>query len=96
MSNTVVYIIIIIILQIILECTGEAPVNATVTVQCNETGVVYFNTTLVMYAQTPINITGSVSVPQYAKCSLSVLFSNAIGSSEPLVMPFGECSVNTT
>ena len=83
-------------MQVILECTGEAPENATVTIQCNETGVVYFNTILVEYAHRPMNITGSVSVPQNEQCSLSVVFSNNNGSSEPFVLIFGKCPVNTT
>ena len=64
--------------------------NVTVTIQCNGTDV-YKNTTEVEYGHTPMNITGSVSVPQYEQCTLSVVFSNAVGSSEPL---FCECFVH--
>ena len=48
------------------------------------------------YAHTPMNITGLVSVPQYEQCLIIVVFSNAVGSSEPFVLLFGECSVNAT
>ena len=48
------------------------------------------------YAHTPMNITRSVSVPQYEQCNIGIVFSNAVGSSEPFVLPFGECSVNVT
>ena len=48
------------------------------------------------YAHRPMNITGSVLVPQNKQCSLSVVFNNANGSSEPFVLSFGECSVNVT
>ena len=48
------------------------------------------------YAHTPRDITGSVSVPQNELCSLIVVFSNAVGSSEPFEMIFSECPVNVT
>ena len=80
-------------MQITLECTGEAPENATVTIQCNETGVVYDDTTLVEYAIQPMNITGLISVPQYQQCTISIVFSNEAGSSEPFILPFSKYSV---
>ena len=83
-------------MQVILECTGEAPENVTVTIKCNETGVIYKNTTEVEYAHTPMNITGSVSVPQYEQCNISIVFSNNNGSSKPFIKTFGECSLNAT
>ena len=79
-----------------MECTGEAPENATVIIQCNETGVVYDNTTLVEYAKQPMNITGSVSVPLYEQCAISIVFSNEAGSSEPFILAFGKYSVNAS
>ena len=77
-------------MQVILECIGEAPVNATVTIQCNETGEVYSNTHLVEYAHRPMNIMGSVSVPRYEQCSLKIVFSNTNGSSEPFIKPLSK------
>uniref|UniRef100_A0A1X7TVI5 Fibronectin type-III domain-containing protein n=1 Tax=Amphimedon queenslandica TaxID=400682 RepID=A0A1X7TVI5_AMPQE len=74
--------------QVTLECTGEAPENATVIIECNGTGVVYDDTALVEYAKQPNNITGSVPVPQYQQCTLSVVFSNEAGSSEPFILAF--------
>uniref|UniRef100_A0A1X7TPR6 Fibronectin type-III domain-containing protein n=1 Tax=Amphimedon queenslandica TaxID=400682 RepID=A0A1X7TPR6_AMPQE len=41
-------------IPVTIECTGEVPENATVTIQCNGTGVVYDNTELVEYAKQPI------------------------------------------
>ena len=79
-----------------LECTGEAPENATVTIKCSGTGVIYKDTTEVEYAHRPMDITGSVSIPQYEQCSLSVVFSNAVGSSELFIKTFGECPVYVT
>ena len=73
-----------------MECVGEAPENATITIQCTGTGVVYDNTTLVKYATPPINITGSVSLPQNQQCNISIVFSNGNGSSEPFIQPFGK------
>ena len=76
--------------QVTLECTGEAPENATVIIQCNGTGVVYDNTTLVESATKPMNITGLISVPQYQQCNISIVFSNEAGSSEPFILAFGK------
>ena len=73
-----------------LNCTGESPENATVTIQCNETGVVYNRTYLVDYANQPMNITGLISVPQYQQCTISIVFSNEAGSSEPFILAFGK------
>lgn len=61
----------------------------TVTIQCNETGIILTETTLVKHALRPMNITGSVSIPQYQQCSISITFSNAIGSSESLILLLG-------
>ena len=76
-----------------MECTGEAPVNVTVTIQSTGTGVVFANIYLVEYANQPMNITGSVSVPQYQQCTISIVFSNEAGSSEPFILAFGKYSV---
>ena len=40
-----------------------------------------------------MNITGSESVPQYEQCSLIVVFSNAVGSSEPFEVTLGKVNV---
>ncbi|XP_019852317.1 PREDICTED: uncharacterized protein LOC109582139 [Amphimedon queenslandica] len=71
-----------------LECTGEAPGNIRVVLQCNGTGVVYDIIYLVEYARQPINITGSVPVLQYQQCNISIVFSNEAGSSEPFILAF--------
>ena len=55
--------------------------------------MVYTDTTLVEYAHTPRDITGSVSVPQYERCSLIVVFSNAVGNSEPFETTLGKVNV---
>lgn len=64
-----------------MNCTGEAPQNVTVTIQCNETGIVYNNTVLVVYGL--INITGEASIPPNQQCNVSVVSSNDAGSSGP-------------
>lgn len=73
-----------------MECTGEAPENATATVQCGEEN----NTDifLVEYANQSIDINKTLSLPlrYYQQCSLSVIFSNDAGNSEPLVLKLGE------
>ena len=63
-----------------MNCTGEAPQNVTVTIQCSETGIVYNNTVLVVYGL--INITGEASIPPNQQCNVSVVSSNGAGSSE--------------
>ncbi|XP_019857485.1 PREDICTED: uncharacterized protein LOC109585796 [Amphimedon queenslandica] len=75
-------------IPITLECTGESPENVTVTIQCNGTGVVYDDTTLVEYAKEPMNITGSVPTPLNEQCNISIVFSNEAGSSEPFILAF--------
>ena len=71
-------------------CTGEFPGNITVTIQCNETDVVFNNIYLVENAFIPVNITGSVSVPQYQQCNISIVFSNEADSSEPFILACGK------
>lgn len=80
--------------QITIECIGEAPENVTVTIQCNETDV-YNSTTEVdyIYVQKPANITGSVCVPQNEQCTISIVFINSIGSSNPYELKFSKCYV---
>ena len=58
--------------------------------QCNETGVVYDNATLVENANQPMNITGSVPVPLNQQCNISIVVSNGAGSSEPFTLGFGK------
>uniref|UniRef100_A0A1X7T8X5 Protocadherin domain-containing protein n=1 Tax=Amphimedon queenslandica TaxID=400682 RepID=A0A1X7T8X5_AMPQE len=74
-------------IPVIIECTGESPENATVTIQCNGTGIVFTSTELVEYSQ-PRNITGSVLVPLYEECNISIVFSNRVGSSELFTLEF--------
>ena len=64
-----------------MNCTGEAPQNVTVTIQCNETGVVYNNTVPVVYGL--INITDEALIPPNQQCDVSVVSSNDAGSSKP-------------
>ena len=78
-----------------MDCTGEAPENASITIQCNETGVVYDITELVEYTAQPRNITGSVPVPLKQQCNISIVFSNEAGSSEPFTLAFSKYSVDT-
>ena len=76
-------------LQIILECTGEAPENVTVTIQCNETGII-FNTTYTMEPDSrPMDITEQLSIPQHQECNISALFMNANGS-DLFIMEFSK------
>ena len=63
-----------------MKCTGEAPQNVTVTIQCNETGVVYNDTVPVVYGL--INITGETSIPPNQQCDVSVVSINDAGSSK--------------
>uniref|UniRef100_A0A1X7TCW2 Uncharacterized protein n=1 Tax=Amphimedon queenslandica TaxID=400682 RepID=A0A1X7TCW2_AMPQE len=80
-------------LQIIVECTGEAPENATVTIQCNGT-VIFHNIYLIVNYQN--NVTGLVPMPHYkSSCSVIIVFSNAIGRSEPFLLTF-ETTTNVT
>ena len=86
-----------------MECTGEAPENVTITIQC---GTVFFflTTDPVEYpggsaylgsAHMPVNITRSVSgIPLYQQCAIIIVFSNEVGSSEPFILAFGKYSVN--
>ena len=43
-------------------------------------------------------ITGFVSMPLYQECSITIVFSNGAGSSEPFVLPLGKlcASVDNT
>ena len=68
-----------------MECTGENSENATITIKCNGTEI-FTDTYSVQHAREPMNITGSVSVPQNQECILSVVFSNQVGSSEPFTL----------
>ena len=75
-----------------MECTGEAPENTTIIIWCNGAGVVYYSIEQVKYlylvenTPTPMNITGSVSVPKNQQCNMSIAFSNEAGSSEPFIL----------
>ncbi|XP_019853923.1 PREDICTED: uncharacterized protein LOC109583152 [Amphimedon queenslandica] len=74
-------------IPVIIECTGEAPENATITIQCIEIGVVYDDIELVEYSQ-PKNIAGSVPILLNQQCNISIVFSNEAGSSEPFMLAF--------
>ena len=75
----------IILYQIAIEGNSGVPESVTVTIKCNETGVVYDNTTSVENA-----LTGSVPVPLYKYCSFIVVVSNCIGNSEPFTIAFSK------
>uniref|UniRef100_A0A1X7TPF3 Fibronectin type-III domain-containing protein n=2 Tax=Amphimedon queenslandica TaxID=400682 RepID=A0A1X7TPF3_AMPQE len=83
-------------ITITLECTGESPKNVTVTIECNGTGVLYNDATLVEYAKRPMDITGSVPVPLYQQCNISIVFSNEAGSSEPFILAFDTTPIINT
>ena len=68
-----------------LECIGESLENATVTVHCDKE--CYFSTIyLVEYTNQPINLNETITVPRHKHCSLSIVFSNDAGSSEPFIL----------
>ena len=73
-----------------MECTGEAPENATITIQCTGAGFVFNKIYLVDSATRPMNITGSVLLPQNQQCNISIVFSNGAGSSEPFILAFSK------
>ena len=52
---------------------------------------IFTNTSSVVYARQPSNITGSVLVPQNQECILSIVFSNQVGSSEPFTLKLSKC-----
>ena len=72
-------------LQIILQCIREVLHHMTVTVLCNGT-----DSSLTYSIQNINDITGLLSVPQYQQCSISIVFSNDAGRSEPLVLLLGK------
>ena len=87
-----------------MECTGEAPENASIIIQCTGTDFFFLTTDPVDYpdkyrylvgsSHTPVNITRSVSgIPLYEQCTISIVFSNEAGSSEPFILAFGKYSV---
>ncbi|XP_019850620.1 PREDICTED: uncharacterized protein LOC109581189 [Amphimedon queenslandica] len=82
-------------IPVMVECTGEAPDSATVTVHCNETGGIYSSSYIIDYTKQPNNITGSVPVLQYQRCNISIVFSNEAGSSEPFILAFDTYPLST-
>ena len=66
-----------------MNCTGEAPQNISITVQCNET-----ETVPVVYTHLYglVNITGETSIPPNQQCNVSVVSSNDAGSSKPFTL----------
>ena len=75
-----------------MECTGEAPENATITIKCHEMDI-FTDTCTVEYARQPRNITRSVLVPLNQECILSIVFSNEVGRSEPFTLKLSKCDV---
>ena len=73
-----------------MECTGEAPENAIITIKCNGMDI-FTDTCRLQYARRPRNIAGSVLVPQNQECILSIVFSNEVGSSEPFTLTLSKC-----
>ena len=71
-----------------MECTGESSENATVTMQCNQTGVVFNN--IYQVKNSTQSITGSVLLPNNQRCNISIVFSNEAGTSEPFILAFGK------
>ena len=64
-----------------MNCTGEAPQNISIIVQCNETDT---ETVPVVYTHMyGLIIVGEASVPPHQQCDVSVVSSNDAGSSEP-------------
>ena len=88
--------ITLLLFQVTLECTGEAPENVTVTMQCNETGLLLFTIDPVEFrclveSAMPVNITRLVpNMPLNEQCNISIVFSNGVGSSEPFILTFGK------
>lgn len=82
--------------QITVESTraGGAPLNLTFTIECNETGVVYDNTTTVenINIMTKITQNRSVPVPLYNHCSFIINVSNCTGTSELFRKSFSKCT----
>ena len=72
-----------------MVCTGESPENATITIQC--TGTVVQNIIyLVQNAKQPMNITVSAPVPVNQHCTITIVFNNSVGSSEPFIQTFSK------
>ena len=60
-----------------MECSSEAPENI-VTEQLNKTY-------LVEYSNHPINVIDSLLAPKHQQCTLSIIFINNAGQSDPLI-----------
>ena len=76
--------------QIAIEITSGAPVNVSITIDCNKTGALYNNTTLVENDNN-ITLTDFVPVPFYNNCSFIIVVSDCTGSSEPFNISFSKC-----
>jgi hypothetical protein len=75
-------------IPIVLECTGEAPENISIEITCDNSTLIYNQTYPVEYANHPMNISENISVEltqHYQRCSLSIVFSNRAGHSEPFI-----------
>ena len=75
--------------QVVLECVGEAPENATVTIECDNMKI--FEEIYLVERNNPImNISrnGSLNLSQQLSisCNLTVVFSNNAGHSDPLIL----------
>ena len=72
-----------------LECTGEAPEEVTVILQCNETGIIFNTTYTVEPDSRPMDIMGQQILSQHQECNISALFRNANGN-DSSIMEFGK------
>lgn len=77
-----------------MECLAEAPENATIDIMCNSE-MIFHDVHFVEYGNT-YNMTGNVSynISQQLSiyCNLTVIFSNAVGSSNPLILHQSTCN----
>uniref|UniRef100_A0A1X7SY11 Fibronectin type-III domain-containing protein n=1 Tax=Amphimedon queenslandica TaxID=400682 RepID=A0A1X7SY11_AMPQE len=78
-------------IPVILKCTGEAPEHVTVTVLCNGT-----NSSTTFLIEPKNNFTDLLPVPLYQECTISILFSNGVGSSEGFSLAFDAFPPNIT
>uniref|UniRef100_A0A1X7UTW5 Fibronectin type-III domain-containing protein n=1 Tax=Amphimedon queenslandica TaxID=400682 RepID=A0A1X7UTW5_AMPQE len=77
--------------SVILECTGEAPEHVTVTVTCNRT-----NSSITFLIEPKNDFTDLLPVPQYQECTINIVFSNSVGSSEGFSLEFDAYPPNVT
>jgi hypothetical protein len=76
-------------IPIVLECINEAPEDISIEITCDNSTLIYNQTYPVEYANHPMNISENISVEltqHYQRCSLSIVFSNRAGHSEPFIL----------